>query len=184
MEAAKKRSSSTTAKPKVVKKGKAKPGRPPGSPNKLKERLTRHEMFVEILEIVKKRSTCNRNQVAALITKENRIISMGYGGSPSGAPHCTDVGCLMGPTGGCIRTIHAEANCIAFSARHGIQVEGATMYTSLAPCLDCAKLIVNSGIKQVIFLKPYRLTNGVDLLKSVSISVYQYEKKTKRLRRA
>lgn len=145
-------------------------------------RSTRSEMFVGILEIVKKRSTCSRSQVSALIAKENRIISMGYGGSPSGLPHCLDEGCIMGPNGGCIRTIHAECNAIAFSARHGISIEGADLWTSLSPCIDCAKLIINSGVTSVYYLEEYRNTEGIKLLIAAGIKVFQYENgKTKHI---
>lgn len=137
-------------------------------------RSTRSEMFVEILGAVKKRSTCDRSQVSALIVKENRIISMGYGGSPSGLPHCIDVGCLIGSNGGCIRTIHAESNSIAFAARHGISVEGADLWVSLSPCLDCAKLIINSGIINIYYLEQYRSRDGIELLISAGIKVYHY----------
>jgi len=137
-------------------------------------RITRSEMFVEILEVVKKRSTCSRAKVSALVVRENRIISMGYGGSPSGLPHCLDVGCEIGETGGCIRTIHAEANAIAFAARNGISIEGADLWCSMSPCLDCAKLIINSGIKRVYFLEKYRKADGIRLLVSAGIKVYQY----------
>ena len=162
----------TTAK-KPVEKTRTNLG--PRPPQKPLPRITRIEMFVAILEIVKKRSTCNRNQVAAIIVKDNRIISMGYGGSPSNTKHCTEVGCLIGPDGGCIRTIHAESNAIAFSARSGISIEGSTMYTSLSPCYNCAKLIINSGISSVIFLEKYRDDSGIKLIQSVGISVKQYE---------
>jgi dCMP deaminase len=139
-----------------------------------KTRLSRAEMFVGILEVVKKRSTCTRAQVSALIVRENRIISMGYGGSPSGLPHCIDVGCKIGENGGCIRTIHAESNAIAFSSRHGISVEGAELWCSLSPCLDCAKLLINSGISSVYFLEKYRKTDGIELLIEAGIKVYLY----------
>lgn len=138
------------------------------------QRLTRSEMFVEILGVIKKRSTCARAQVAALIVRENRIISMGYGGSPSGLPHCLDVGCLMGENGGCIRTIHAEANAVAFAAKYGITIEGADLWCTLAPCLDCAKLLINSGIQTVYYLDPYRKDDGVKLLVSAGIHVFHY----------
>lgn len=137
-------------------------------------RISRPQMFVEILNIVKQRSTCARAQVSALVIKDNRVVSMGYGGAPSGLPHCTEVGCEIGPSGGCIRTIHAEANAIAFAARHGISIEGAELWCSLSPCLDCAKLIINSGIVKVVYLEEYRKTDGIDLLKKAGIDTTQY----------
>jgi len=73
----------------------------------------------------------------------------------------------------CLRTVHAEANAIAFAARYGIAVEGATLYTSVSPCPDCAKLIINSGIKQVIYYERYRLTEGLDMLEDAGIETEQ-----------
>lgn len=138
------------------------------------KRITRQEMFVEILGVVKKRSTCARAQVSALIVKDNRIISTGYGGSPSGLPHCVDVGCEIGENGGCIRTIHAEANAIAFAARQGISTDGSELWCSMSPCLDCAKLIINSGISRVYYLEAYRKRDGIKLLLAAGIKVFHY----------
>lgn len=138
------------------------------------ERIHREELFMEIAKLVARRSTCERAQVGAVIVKKNRVISMGYGGSPSGQPHCTEVGCEIGSDGGCIRTVHAEANAIAFAARHGISLEGCSMYVTLAPCYTCAKLLINAGIKEVVYLKPYRKMDGVDFLLHAGMLVYQY----------
>ncbi len=128
------------------------------------DRITRHTMYREMLQTLERRSTCPRSHVAALLVRDERVISMGYNGSPPGAPHCLDVGCLEGIDGGCLRTVHAEANAIAFAARYGIATAGAVLYTSIAPCLNCAKLIASAGITHVLFLKPYRLTDGERLL--------------------
>ena len=140
-------------------------------------RITRHQMYREILEVIKKRSTCERKQVASIIVKDGRIISMGYAGSPSGTPHCQDEGCIIGPNGGCIRTVHAEANAIAFAARAGISTEGSMMYVTLSPCIDCAKLIINSGIKGVIFFERYRDDSGIKLLENAGIECIDMEDK-------
>ena len=130
---------------------------------------------MEIASIVSQRSTCQRAQVGAIIVKDNRIISTGYGGAPSGMPHCLDEGCLMGNNEGCIRTIHAEVNTIAFAARSGISVKGATMYVTLSPCYNCSKLIINSGIKRVIYKEEYRDTSGVNLLQEAGIEVERFQ---------
>ena len=127
------------------------------------KRITRETMLAEIVSIVAKRSTCLRRQVGALIVRDGRILSIGYAGSPAGLPHCLDVGCLVGPDGGCLRTQHSEANAIAFAARNGIRVEGSDLWCSLTPCLSCAKLIINSGVKRIWALEPYRELSGVDL---------------------
>ncbi len=118
------------------------------------KRLTRENYFMKMLDVIAERSTCERKQVAAIIEKDGRIISTGYAGSPSGMPHCIDEGCIM-EDGHCVATIHAEANAIAFAAKHGIATQGATLYCTYAPCRDCAKLIINSGIVAVKFVMPY-----------------------------
>lgn len=135
------------------------------------KRIGRDEMNMMIALIVSKRSTCNRAKVGCVLTQDGRIISTGYGGSPSGLPHCINVGCLTGDDGGCIRTSHAEQGAIAFAARKGVSLEGSTMYVTMSPCLPCAKLIINAGIKRVVYLEKYRMTNGIELLEEVGISI-------------
>ena len=136
------------------------------------KRISREAMFKSIVTILSERSTCTRRQVGALLIRDNRIIAMGYNGSPSGLPHCEDVGCLIGPDGGCIRTVHAEANVIAFAAKEGIETKGATLYVTLEPCLTCAKLIINAGITHVMCLEKYdRSWDGVLLLESAGVKV-------------
>lgn len=127
-------------------------------------RISRDQMLMEMAITASKRSTCNRKHVGAIIAIEGRPISVGYAGAPSGLPHCLEHGCLTGPDGGCIRTQHAEANAIAFAARKGISTEKATLYTTVSPCLACAKLILNAGIGEVWYLEKYRKTDGIDLL--------------------
>lgn len=121
-------------------------------------------MLMEMAIIASKRSTCGRKHVGAIIAIEGRPISVGYAGAPSGLPHCLEHGCLTGPEGGCIRTQHAEANAIAFAARKGIATERATLYTTVSPCLACAKLIINAGILEVWYLELYRKMEGIALL--------------------
>lgn len=135
-------------------------------------RISREQMYSQIIETLAERATCARRKVGSLIARDGRILSTGYNGSPSHAPHCLDVGCLIDPqTGGCIRTLHAEANTIAFAARYGISTEGAEIYSSCTPCLSCAKLIVNAGIVRFIAFGDYRDPSGVELLQSVNIPV-------------
>src|SRR3954470_917421 len=97
-------------------------------------RISRDDLFTAMVNEIAKRSTCNRRQVGALVVRDGRPIGMGYAGSPSGTVHCIDAGCILGPYGGCIRTQHAEANCVSWAAREGIALVGATMYCSLTPC--------------------------------------------------
>lgn len=126
-------------------------------------------MLIDIAFIVSRRSTCARSQVGAVIADEGRIVSTGYAGAPAGMPHCSSGVCDLSQP--CTRTVHAEANAIAWAARSGIIIEGCALYCTLSPCLDCAKLIINSGIKRVVYGQAYRKTDGIDLLKSVGIDV-------------
>lgn len=128
------------------------------------ERISRPLMFMSIAEIVAKRSTCERAKVGAVAVVNNRVVSIGYGGAPANQPHCTEVGCEIGPDGGCIRTVHAEANIIAFAAKQGVSLEGGDIYVTLSPCYRCAQLIINAGIKSVYYQTRYRKTDGIDLL--------------------
>lgn len=139
----------------------------------MKDRISRDKMLMEMAITASKRSTCSRKHVGAIVAIEGRPISVGYAGAPAGLPHCLEYGCLAGPDGGCIRTQHAEANAIAFAARKGIATEGATLYTTVSPCLACAKLIINAGILVVHYLEQYRKTEGIDLLHSVGVNCQQ-----------
>ena len=120
------------------------------------------EYFMEIARIVGTRGTCDRGRNGAVIVKNKRIITTGYVGSPVGLDHCDEVGHLMSDViiGGklskhCIRTAHAESNAIVQAALHGISTEGATLYAKFEPCLTCAKMIINAGIKRVVCERKY-----------------------------
>lgn len=127
---------------------------------------------MSIAGIVSQRSTCGRKAVGAVLALEGRPLSVGYAGPPSGAPHCNSLVCpdLSVP---CVRTIHAEMNAIAFAARKGIAIEGAELYVTLSPCLACAKVIVNSGIKRVYYRELYRLPEGPYFLQYSGIGCEQ-----------
>lgn len=120
------------------------------------------EYFMEIAEIVKTRSTCLRRQVGAVIVKDNRIITTGYNGAPSGLRHCLEIGCerqrLGVPSGErheLCRALHAEQNAIIQAAKLGISTEGATIYITLQPCVICAKMLINAGIKKIVHKGEY-----------------------------
>lgn len=151
-------------------------------------RPSRDDTYLEVARAFAKRSTCKRGQVGAVIVKDRRIISTGYNGAPTGAQECIESECLTRelyhwselrddyvqvPTG-CQRAVHAEANAIAWAARHGLPVGEATMYCTHGPCLHCAQLMVTAGIVKVIFETPYRLTNGLELLTDLDIEWEQY----------
>lgn len=120
------------------------------------------EYFMEIARVVARRSTCVRRQVGAIIVKERRILCTGYNGAPAGLPHCTDVGCLReklhipsGERHELCRGLHAEQNAIIQAALHGISIKGGTFYITHQPCVLCAKMICNAGIREVFFEGDY-----------------------------
>ncbi|GAB4310111.1 MAG: ComE operon protein 2 [Myxococcota bacterium] len=110
--------------------------------------------FMQLAEFVAARSTCDRKSVGAVIVKDKRILATGYNGSVSGLPHCDEEGHLIRDNH-CVRTIHAEANAILSAARHGVSIEGATIYINTFPCFNCFKLIANAGIKRICYCDPY-----------------------------
>ncbi len=122
------------------------------------------EYFMELVDTVSHRATCNRGRSGCVIVKDKRILTTGYVGSPIGAKHCDEIGHEMHKvihedgniTQHCIRTIHAEQNAIVQAARAGIALEGSTLYCSMTPCYTCAKLIVNAGIKRVVAKGDYQ----------------------------
>ena len=109
--------------------------------------------FIELAHVYSKRSTCTRLQVGCVIVKDKVPVSFGYNGSISGHEHCSDVGCLLNDEGRCIRTIHAEQNAIMHADRD--KLKGATAYVTHEPCETCSKLLVQAGIKEVIFSNAY-----------------------------
>jgi len=113
------------------------------------------EYFMDISRQAAARSTCDRNRVGAIIVKDRMILSTGYNGSIRGLPHCDEVGHMM-EGDHCVATVHAEANAIIQAARHGVSIDGASIYTTSSPCWNCFKLIANSGIKKIYFGEFYR----------------------------
>lgn len=124
-------------------------------------RATRDGMLMGMARVVANRSTCDRLQVGAVIAREGRVISSGYNGNIVGMNHCSHV---EHPSIPCTSAVHAEANAILFAARYGVSTEGAALYTTHQPCLNCAKMIINSGISLVAYDHPYRDNSGLDLL--------------------
>ncbi len=116
------------------------------------------DYFLDLVEAVGKRATCDRGRTSCIIVREKRILSTGYVGSPIGAKHCDEVGHEMhtvihedgSQSRHCIRTSHAEQNAIANAARFGVSLAGGTLYAHMAPCYTCAKMIINAGIKRVV----------------------------------
>ena len=125
------------------------------------------ERYLEMAGIWAKNSYGKRRQVGALIVKDKMIISDGYNGTPSGFENiCEDENGVTKPY-----VLHAEANAITKVAKSGNSSENATLYVTASPCLECSKLIIQSGIKRVVYKDEYRLTDGVDLLRRAGIEV-------------
>ena len=137
-------------------------------------RIPRDQMFMDIAHVVAKRSTCCRLNVGAVITINNRIVSIGYNGAPSGASHCAGNDCV-GSTPGKCPTIHAEVNAINHLPPEIACIRDiATLYVTEAPCLTCASAIIGSSLfKRVVFSRPYRLRDGVEHILEHRINVEQ-----------
>ena len=127
--------------------------------------------YMEMASVWARNSYCKRLQVGALIVKDRMIISDGYNGTPSGFENiCEDENGVTKPY-----VLHAEANAITKVAKSGNSSDGATLYVTASPCLECSKLIIQSGIRRVVFRDAYRLTDGIDLLRRAGLEVVQVE---------
>jgi len=125
--------------------------------------------YLQMARIWSKNSYCRRRQVGALLVKEKMIISDGYNGTPSGFKNnCEDENNRTYPY-----VLHAEANAITKIAKSNNSSEGATLYVTSSPCLECSKLIIQAGIKRVVFYDSYRLEDGINLLKEANIEIVQ-----------
>ncbi|MDD6114198.1 MAG: dCMP deaminase family protein [Candidatus Cryptobacteroides sp.] len=123
--------------------------------------------YIQMAAVWAKNSYCKRRQVGALLVKDRMIISDGYNGTPSGFENiCEDENGVTKPY-----VLHAEANAITKVAKSGNNSKGATLYVTASPCMECAKLIIQSGISRVVYRDEYRLTDGVDLLRKAGIEV-------------
>lgn len=123
--------------------------------------------YLRMAYIWSENSYCNRRKVGALIVKEKMIISDGYNGTPSGFPNiCESQEGVTLPY-----VLHAEANAITKVARSNNSSEGSTLYVTASPCMECSKLIIQSGIRRVVFSELYRITDGLDLLKQAGVEV-------------
>ncbi len=123
--------------------------------------------YLKMAEIWAENSYCKRRKVGALIVKNNMIISDGYNGTPSGFENiCEDENNVSKPY-----VLHAEANALTKVARSNNSSDGATLYITASPCLECSKLIIQSGIKRVVYGEEYRLMDGVELLKRAGVEV-------------
>ncbi|MDX1359280.1 MAG: cytidine/deoxycytidylate deaminase family protein [Clostridia bacterium] len=140
------------------------------------------DYFMQIVDLVKTRSTCLRRQVGALIVKDKRILASGYNGAPAGVSHCDEVGCLRqqleipsGERHELCRAIHAEQNALIQAAYSGTSVKGATIYVSLQPCSLCAKLMINGGITRLVFRGSYPDELAMTMLTEAGIELVNFD---------
>ena len=135
------------------------------------KQLTLDKRYIRMAGIWAENSYCTRRKVGALIVKDQMIISDGYNGTPAGFENiCEDDNGVTKPY-----VLHAEANAITKVAKSGNSSKDATLYVTAAPCMECAKLIIQAGIKRVVYRDAYRLTDGVDLLRTAGIDVEQVD---------
>ena len=147
-------------------------------------KLSFDTIFMNLATDLAARSHCVRAHVGAVLTKDTRIISIGYNGPPAGTHNCDEewpaTGCDRDSRGSCSLALHAEENAILYATKNGSRIEGATLYTTLSPCIACARLILSSGIKIVFYKDSYAAykglpsDEGVDFLKRFGVEVNKY----------
>src|SRR5512135_1024848 len=127
--------------------------------------------FMKIAYAVSERSTCDRAFVGCVLVLDKRILTTGFNGSPAGQAHCDETGHLM-VDGHCVRTIHAETNAIIQAALHGVSTKGATCYVTHFPCIQCAKMLINSGVTRIVYDQEYRIDeNSLDFLHQANVEL-------------
>ena len=139
------------------------------------------QYFIEITRLVATRTTCLRRGVGAILVKDRNILATGYNGVPSGITHCGDTGCLRDkmkvPSGErheLCRGLHAEQNAIIQAARHGTNIDGATLYCTTMPCIICTKMIINAGIKKVVYREGYSDDLAREMITEAGIEVVHF----------
>ena len=145
------------------------------------ERPSWNEYFMDITRLVARRSTCMRRQVGAVMVKEKNILATGYNGTPSGIKHCDVTGCLReqlqvpsGERHELCRGLHAEQNAIIQAARHGVNISGSTLYCTNSPCIICTKMLINAGIRNVVYLEGYADNLSVEMLDEAGIETLSF----------
>jgi len=139
---------------------------------------------MEITRLVAKRATCLRRQVGAVLVMDKRLLATGYNGAPSGLAHCLEVGCLReqrqipsGERHELCRGLHAEQNVIIQAAFHGIRIQGSTLYCTNLPCAICTKMLINAGIREIIYDSGYGDSLSREMLLEAGIPVRQIQLK-------
>ncbi|MEB3285699.1 MAG: dCMP deaminase family protein [Candidatus Sericytochromatia bacterium] len=140
----------------------------------MKRRPTWDTYFLKMAGVCAERATCDRKSVGAVIVRDNHPIATGYNGAPPGLPHCDEVGHLLREVDGrpsCQRATHAEQNAIITAARFGHRTEGATIYVTAQPCLNCAKAIITAGIRRVVWTEGYPDPVSLEFLRAADIEL-------------
>ncbi len=152
----------------------------------MEERLSWDDYFMEITRLVARRSTCLRRHVGAVIVRDRRILATGYNGAPRGLKHCSETGCLrekMGIPSGRMqelcRGLHAEQNAIIQAALFGVSIENSHIYTVTQPCVVCAKMIINAGIKRIVFDEPYPDQLAEEMIREAEIELFNINQSIK-----
>ncbi|MFX1257496.1 MAG: cytidine/deoxycytidylate deaminase family protein [Promethearchaeota archaeon] len=148
---------------------------------KEKNRIPKDDYFMRIAEVVSQRSTCIKRKIGAVLVNDSHIISTGYNGAPAGFKHCTIETCVRknmksGEKPELCKGVHAEINCIIQAAIHGTSIKGDTvLYSTTFPCMSCLKLIINAGIKKIMYKEGYNMENKIkkDLLKESKLIIQQ-----------
>lgn len=145
------------------------------------KRISVDEYFMEMCDLVAKRSTCLRRQIGAVIVKDGHIVSTGYNGAPRNVEHCLDIGCIRikenipsGTHAESCMALHAEQNAILQCAYHGKSSKDAIIYVNTQPCIICAKMIINAGIKKVIYRGDYPDPSALEMLKKGGVEVIKF----------
>jgi len=145
------------------------------------ERPDNDTYFMDMARLISTRSTCVRRQVGAVIVKDKRVLTTGYNGSPKGTMHCEELGCMRvqqnipsGTMHELCRGVHAEQNAVIQAAYFGISIDGGTVYTTTYPCSMCSKILINAGIKEVVYDDNYSDELSKKLFEETKIKVRKY----------
>ena len=148
---------------------------------RMSDRPDNDTYFMRMAELVATRSTCLRRKVGAVIVKEKRVLTTGYNGAPRGIRHCEEVGCIRqqnniesGTRHELCRGVHAEQNAVIQGAYFGASIKGATIYTTNFPCVLCAKILLNAGIDEIVYLDTYVDELSKNILDEAGIKVRRY----------
>jgi dCMP deaminase len=144
----------------------------------MSDRPSWDEYFLEMARVVSRRSTCLRRNVGAVLVRDKRILATGYNGAPSGLAHCEEVGCrraelevASGERWELCRGLHAEQNAIIQGALHGVSLNGSVLYCTTQPCVICAKMLINAGVRRVVYEGDYADRLSLEMLREAGVEL-------------